>query len=395
MATRIIMPQGGQDITEGLVVRWIKHEGEAVKRGEVICEVETEKAVFEVECPVDGLLLKIVAREGERVPIFATIGVVGAPGEVVELENLLKSEPQSAAAVDLSAIRRRLEAAPPAQRGRKASGRAQKLASEQGIELAALEGSGPGGRITSKDVLLHVEKRRLSVAALQGRSIPFSGMRESIARRMARSKQTIPHFYVTVSAEMTAALALRDRLRRREGVEVTITDLIVKASALALRSNPQVNCRIQEQRIVLLDDINIGIAVTLEEGVVVPVLAAVDRRTLVEVSRDAADLIRLAREGRPPSAAPACFTVSNLGMFDVENFVAIINPPETAILAVGSVQKRPVAAPDDSLAVREMMTMTLSIDHRVVDGAIAARFINAVKAGLESPDRLVPPFQAS
>ncbi len=392
MATRIIMPQGGQDITEGLVVRWMKHEGEAVQRGEVICEVETEKAVFEVECPVDGTLLKIVAREGERVPIFATIGVVGTPGEEADVDGLLKGEPQTAGSVDISAIRRRLEDTPSEQRQRKASGRAQKLASEKGIDLAALAGSGPGGRITAKDVLLHVEKRKLTVAALQGRSIPLSGMREAIARRMARSKQTIPHFYVTVSADMTAALALRDRLSRSQGVEVTITDLIVKACALALKSHPRVNCRIQDQRIVVLDDINIGIAVTLEEGVVAPVIAGVDRLALVDLSRKAADLIRRGREGRQASADPACFTVSNLGMLDVENFIAIINPPEAAILAVGSVQKRPVAAPDGSLGVREMMTMTLSIDHRIVDGALAARFINTIREGLEQPDRLLEPF---
>jgi pyruvate dehydrogenase E2 component (dihydrolipoamide acetyltransferase) len=394
MATRIIMPQGGQDITEGQVVRWLKQEGEAVRRGEVICEVETEKAVFEVECPIDGVLLKIAAREGERVAIFATIGIVGAPGEEPEIEHLLAAE--AAGAANAPAIRTkacRLPAA--AARGAKASGRAQRLAAEAGIDLSTIPGSGPRGRITEKDVLLEAAKRNRAAAALPGRPLALGGMREAVARRMARSKQTIPHFYVTVSADMTAALALRDRLNRSEGVAVTITDLIVKAAALALKSHPRVNCRIQDERFFLLDDINIGIAVTLEEGVAVPVLAGAERLALVDLSRKAAELIRPAREGRQTSTEPACFTVSNLGMLNVENFIAIINPPETAILAVGSVLKRPVAAADGSLAVRETMTMTLSIDHRAVDGALAARFINAIKAGLERPEPLLQPFQES
>lgn len=385
------MPQGGQDITEGLVVRWIKREGEAVRRGEVICEVETEKAVFEVECPIDGILLKIAAREGDRVPIFATIGIVGSPGEEPEIDALLAAE--AAGAANAPTIRTKACLLPAATRGTKASGRAQRLAAAAGIDLSTIAGSGPRGRITEKDVLLEAAKRNRTAAALPDRPLALSGMREAIARRMVLSKQTIPHFYVTVSADMTDALCLRDRLNRSEGVEVTITDLIVKACALALKAHPRVNCRIQDERFFLLDDINIGIAVTVEEGVVVPVLAAADRLALVDLSRKAAALIGLSREGRRASTDSACLTVSNLGMFNVENFIAIINPPETAILAVGSVQKRPVAAADGSLAVREAMTMTLSIDHRVVDGALAARFINAVKEGLEHPDRLVPPGQ--
>ncbi len=389
MATRIIMPQGGQDITEGLVLRWLKREGEAVRRGEVICEVETEKAVFEVESPVDGMLLKIIAREGDRVPIFATIGIAGAPGEAAEADRLLDIEARQAAAADASAVHRRPDDGAPGPRRRTASGRAQKLAAEKGVDLSALTGSGPRGRVTEKDVLLHMEKRRLPVAGLKGRAVPLSGLREAVGRRMLRSKQTIPHFYVTLSADMTAALGLRQRLKAAEGAAVTITDLIVKAAALALRAHPRVNCRIQEERIVYFDDVNIGIAVTLEEGVAVPVLSGADSIPLVDLSRRSGELTRLARAGRLQPVEPAGFTVSNLGMFNVENFIAIINPPEAAILAVGAVQKRPAAASDGSLTVREMMTMTLSIDHRAVDGALAARFINTVKEGLEQPERLL------
>jgi pyruvate dehydrogenase E2 component (dihydrolipoamide acetyltransferase) len=389
MATRIIMPQGGQDITEGVVVRWLKKEGEAVRRGQVICEVETEKAVFEVESPLDGVLLKIVAREGTRVPIFATIGVAGAPGEEAEAARLLEAEARREPPADPASAPRTAETGAPEAQRRAASGRAQRLASEKGVDLAALTGSGPRGRITEKDVLLHVEKRRLAVAGLKGHAVPLAGLRRAVGRRMLRSKQTVPHFYVTVSADMSAALAVKQRLNAAASPAVTLTDLILKAAACALRAHPRINCRLQEERIVYFDDVNIGIAVTLEEGVAVPVLAGADRMSLIEIAARSRELRRLAREGRIPPTDLAGFTVSNLGMFHIDNFIAIINPPESAILAVGSVQKRPVAAADGGLSVREMMTMTLSVDHRVVDGAPAAVFLNTVKDGLEQPERLV------
>jgi pyruvate dehydrogenase E2 component (dihydrolipoamide acetyltransferase) len=389
MATKIIMPQAGQDITEGLVVRWLKREGESIRKGEVLCEVETEKAVFEVESPVDGVLLKIVAREGERVPIFSTIGIVGAPGEKAELDPLLAGAKKAGPGVDVAAIRKRLETGAQERDRAKASGRARKLASDQGIDVSQVQGSGPQGRVTEKDLLIHVEKRRMSGPALRGRVVPLTGIRQTIARRMSRSKQTIPHFYVTVSVDMGAALALQNRLNPSPGGDISITDLIVKASALALKAHPHTNCRIQEDRIIFLEDINIGVAVTLENGVAVSVLPRVDQLPLGELSRMRREFAGLAKAGRQANLEPACFTVSNLGMLNVENFIAIINPPETAILAVGSIQKRPVVGEGGELVIRDMLTMTLSIDHRAVDGALAARFINTIKDRLENPQSLV------
>ena len=279
MAVKIIMPQGGQDITEGYVVRWFKKEGEPIRRGDVICEVETEKAVFEVESPSDGVLLKIVAAAGTKVPIFAVIGVIGEAGEALDLDQLLS---------DRRRRRKNLWMSPPSAAGCRAravtagdrpkiTGRARKLASEKGVDLSGVTGSGPQGRITEKDVLIHVEKRKLPVQALRGQAKPLSRMRQTIARRMVQSKQTIPHFYVTVSADVTAALALRDRVNREQGEAVSITDLIVKASALALRENPAVNCRLLEDTIVYLEDVNVGIAVNLDDGVMVPMVARADR----------------------------------------------------------------------------------------------------------------------
>jgi pyruvate dehydrogenase E2 component (dihydrolipoamide acetyltransferase) len=391
MATKIIMPQAGQDITEGWVVRWLKREGESIRKGEVLCEVETEKAIFEVQSPVDGVLLKIVARDGERVPIFATIGIVGAPGEKAESDPLLAGEKKAGPGVDVAAIRKRLETGSQERVRAKASGRARKLASDRGIDVSQVQGSGPQGRVTEKDLLIHVEKKRMSGPALRGRVVPLTGIRQTIARRMSRSKQTIPHFYVTVSVDMGASLALQARLNPSPGGAISITDLIVKASALALKEHPHINCCIQEDRILFLDDINIGVAVTLENGVgvAVPVLPRVDQLPLGELSRMRRELTGLAKAGRQANLEPACFTVSNLGMLNVDNFIAIINPPETAILAVGSIRKRPVVGDGGKLVIRDMLTMTISIDHRAVDGALAARFINTIKDRLEEPQSLV------
>jgi pyruvate dehydrogenase E2 component (dihydrolipoamide acetyltransferase) len=249
-------------------------------------------------------------------------------------------------------------------------------------------GSGPRGRITEKDVLIHAENRKLSVQALRGQTRPLSRLRKAIARRMVQSKQTIPHFYVTVSADVTAALELRSRLNRETGEVISITDMIVKASALALKEVPALNCRLLEDQMVYLEDIHVGIAVTLDDGVMVPILPRADQLSLLETARKMREVIELARQGKLASVEPACFTVSNLGMWGVEAFTAIINPPETGILAVGSVQKRPVVQNDTEIRIRDMLTMTLSVDHRVVDGALAARFIGRIRHHLENPEGL-------
>ena len=213
-------------------------------------------------------------------------------------------------------------------------------------------------------------------------------MRQTIARRMVQSQQTIPHFHVTVSADVTAALALRERVNREKGEAVSITDLVVKASALALHENPAVNCRLMEDAIVYLEDVNVGIAVNLDDGVMVPIVARADQLTLIDIARRSRELAACARQGKRAGAEPACFTVSNLGMLGVEAFTAIINPPETGILAVGGVQKRPVVQNDAEIRIRDMLTLTLSVDHRVVDGALAATFISRIKHHLENPETL-------
>jgi pyruvate dehydrogenase E2 component (dihydrolipoamide acetyltransferase) len=385
MATRIIMPQGGQDITEGLVVRWFKSEGEPVQRREVLCEVETEKAVFEVEAPVEGVLLKIIAPAGMKVPVFAVIGIIGAPGEEIGPDLLGSAPAPPENALDMAAIRRRAAGRTGRSADAPASGRARRLASEKGVDLGAVTGSGPQGRIIEKDVLLHVEKRKLSIEALRGPTASLSPMRRTIARRMAASKQAIPHFYATVAADVTAALELRARLNRESGGNISITDLILKATALALRAFPAMNGRLQADQIIYLEDVNIGMAVMLEAGVIVPVLARVDRMSLEDIARRSAEVAASARAGKQTGLEPACFTVSNLGMLGVDSFTAIINPPEAGILAAGKVEKRPVVKNDTEICIRSILTLTLSVDHRLVDGALAARFIARIRHHLENP----------
>jgi len=296
-------------------------------------------------------------------------------------------EPIGRCQPDAAEIRRRLSNGGPKGENIKITGRARKLATAKGVDPQALIGTGPGGRIIEKDVLLHMEKRRISVTALRGQAEPLTRMRQAIARKVLHSKQTAPHFYVTVAVDMTAALSERTS-RGAGGSRTSITDWVVKASALALRAFPRVNAQIQEERLVILEDVNIGIAVNLDNGLVVPVLARADTLSIEDIARRSEELVTAAQAGRQLGGDPATFTVSNLGMLGVDSFIAIIHPPEAAILAVGAVRKQPVATAEGFVQIRDMMNISLSADHRIIDGALAARFVNHVKHGLENPQGL-------
>jgi pyruvate dehydrogenase E2 component (dihydrolipoamide acetyltransferase) len=423
MAEKIIMPQGGQDITEGRVLRWHKAEGDPIQKDEVICEVETEKAVFEVKSPIDGVLLKIIVPAGKIARVFSAIGFVGAAGETIDLAD--EDEPveakQAAGAdrkksgIDVAALKKKVAAKSSGQKGKiKASGRAKKLADRHSIDISRVEGSGPKGRIVEKDVQAYIDRGApVSEAAptapatveagpppaaapagagdVRGQAVPMTRMRKVIARRLQHSKQTIPHFYVTVTVDMTDAIKQREALNAKGGqdVKISLNDMVVKAAAIALDEFPQVNCKVDEDNLIYLEDINIGVAVGLEEGLVVPVLAEVDNLSLKGIAQKVKELVQLAKAGKQASLTPGTFTISNMGMLDVDNFVAIINPPETAILAVGSVRKKLIVAADNSFQVRDTMSMTLSADHRAVDGVLGSKFVNHIKYGLENPQTLL------
>jgi pyruvate dehydrogenase E2 component (dihydrolipoamide acetyltransferase) len=411
MAEKIIMPQGGQDIKEGRVVRWHKAEGDPVKKGEVLCEVETEKAVFEVESPADGVLLKIVVPAGKIAPIFATIGIVGAVDEKVDLDEIESEEDKEVAAVDVAALKKKVAAKGAEKKDRvNASGRAKKLADQKGINIAQVEGTGPNRRITEKDVLAYIDKIAATpepaVAApaklepppapgpavdVRGKIVPMSRMRKVIARRLQQSKQTIPHFYLSVAVDMTAAIKLREELNLKTDGDskISMNDMVVKAASMALGEFPQINCKVDEENIVYLQDINIGVAVSVEEGLLVPVLPEVDTLSLKGIAKKTKEIANLAKAGKQASLTTGTFTVSNMGMMNVDNFVPIINPPESAILAVASIRKQLVVSADNAIQIRDVMNMTLSADHRAVDGALASRFINKIKSYLENPQTLL------
>jgi len=414
MAEKIIMPQGGQDITEGKVVRWLKAEGDQVKKGEVICEVETEKAVFEVESPIEGVLLKIIVPAGKIAQVFSTIAFVGEAGESVDLEDIKTGEKEpekEASGIDVAALKKKVAAKSKTKKEKiKASGRAKKLADQKGVDITQVEGAGPKGRITEKDVLAYIKKIAVApeptaaaptkhepptvpAAAIdvRGKAVPMSRMRKVIAHRLQQSKQTIPHFYVTIAVDVTDAVKLRGELnsKARKNGKISMNDMVVKAAAIALGQFPQVNCKVDEESIVYMEDINIGIAVSVEEGLLVPVLPEVDTLSLKAIAKKTKEIANLAKAGKQASLTPGMFTVSNMGMLNVDNFIAIINPPESAILAVASIRKQLVISEDNAMKIRDMMNMTLSADHRAVNGELASQFINQIKHCLENPQTLL------
>jgi pyruvate dehydrogenase E2 component (dihydrolipoamide acetyltransferase) len=414
MAEKIIMPQGGQDITEGRVVRWHKAEGDPVKKGEVICEVETEKAVFEVESPIDGVLLNIIVTAGKIAQVFSTIAFVGEAGESVDMEDVEsdgQKKAKKATGIDVAALKKKVAAKKKGKKEKvKASGRARKLADQKGVDISSVEGSGPQGRIVEKDVMAYIDKALAAPeptaatpaaskpvkapagnAGLRGKTRPMTRIRKVIARRLQQSKQTIPHFYVTVTVDMTDAIKQREELNSKADKDnkISMNDMVVRAAALVLGEFPQVNCKIDGDNIVYLEDINIGVAVALDDGLVVPVLPEADNLSLKGIAQKTKEIVNLAKAGKQASLTAGTFTISNMGMLDVDNFVAIINPPETAILAVGSVRKKLVVAADNSFQVRDTMSMTLSADHRAVDGILWSQFVNRIKYSLENPQTLI------
>ena len=435
MPTELIMPSLGFDMTEGKVARWLKQEGDRIEKGQVIAEIETEKATVEIEATVSGILRKIAVQAGETVAVGTVIGIIAgederpaeaqkarapspppapSPGEEGRQkpgerrqeagERRQESEDRRQKAgerreepVETREEPEEAEEGPP-ERRIKASPVARKKAEEAGIDLARIAGSGPGGRIMERDVQAAVEagpspeKPAAEAEPPEGEAVPLNRMRRAIARRMAESKANAPHFYVTVEVNMDEALKIRNQLSELapDAEKISVNDLIVAAAARALKRFPNLNASYRDGSLLKRSRINIGIAVALEDGLTPPVLRDADRKTLQEIAAESKALGERARAGRLRSddLGSGTFTISNLGMFDVDEFIAIINPPEAAILAVGAVTRRPVAT-DGEVRIAAVMKATLSVDHRVADGAEAGRFMQALKKLLENPLHLV------
>jgi pyruvate dehydrogenase E2 component (dihydrolipoamide acetyltransferase) len=436
MITKVLMPKLSDAMETGKVIKWLKKEGDAVKGGDVIAEIETDKANVEIEAFGGGVLRKIVVGEGAQVPVGDMIGVIAdpsddlgsiaaapsaapaaaAPGRAPEAPpaplpamESYRSTPATPRVVPMVAV----PAQAPGRDGRvKASPLARKIAAQSGVDLRLLQGTGPGGRIVRRDVESAAagprpvaEPPAIAPAAAAGKpqfvipprtgaefeDLPLSPMRAAIAKRMPLSKAPVPHFYVTSEVAMDRAWALRAELNALEGQpKISVTDMIIKACALALLRNPGVNAQLQGQNLRIFHRAHIGIAVALDQGLITPVLRDCDVKPLAQIAAEARDLAERARGGklRAQEFSGATFSVSNLGMYDVEEFSAIINPPEGAILAVGAVQEKPVIE-QGQVRVGRRMKMTISCDHRVMDGAMGARFLQDVKRLLEEPLRLL------
>ena len=395
------MPQMGYDMQEGTLVRWLKAEGAEVKLGDAIAEIETDKAVVEFEAAASGVLRKILVAEGLTVPVGRPIGIIGAEDEEmpdVEVEAATPPpDPPAAEAesIPLPPSGARAEAPPTPAAGVRASPVARRLAQERGLDLRQVTGTGPGGRITKDDVLAFEGGVEVAAPSEVGptEKVPLSRMRQQIARVTVRSKQEIPHFYISAEIDMTQAVELRRQVNsglEQEGLRVSINDLIIKACVGALKLYPKFNATFGEDGIQMNQAINVGIAIAEDDGLIVPAILDCADKSLTEIARASRDLIERSRSGtlHPQEYTGGTFSISNLGMFDVSSFVAIIHPPQSAVLAAGTVAERPVVR-NGQVAVASMMNATLSADHRVADGAEGAQFIVEVKRLLESPALLL------
>ena len=385
MATPIVMPQMGYDMREGTVVHWHKNEGEAVTRGEIIADIETDKAVIEMPAYVAGVMGKIVVETGHMVPVGELIAVITEPGEEVPpLETLAGKEAPAAtteAATTGIALAAEPATAAPTTEVR-ASPIARRLARENGIDLGRITGTGPGGRITEADVTSYVETAPTTTTAVVpiGERVELSRMRQAIARVTSQSKREAPHFYVTSEIDMTAAMALRQKGNEASKGDdrVSVNDLIIKACARVLQTHPKFNASFRGDHLELHPYVNIAIA--LEQGLIVAAIPNCQEMSLAQISQASRDLVQRAEGGTlRPEEYEATFSISNMGMYDVDSFAAIIFPPNAAVLAVGMVKEQPV--------VREGQIV---VAHRVADGAEAARFLVELKRVLENPVTLIP-----
>ena len=404
MATEVKLPRLGQGMESGTIVKWLKSEGEPVEKGEALYELDTDKVTQEVEAEASGVLLKIAVSEGE-VAVGKTIGFIGDKGEQVaespdgdaakDEQPVEKKEADApaAAATNGSKGREAEAAAEPDSGGEriKASPLARRIARERGIELSQVRGTGPDGRIVAEDVERGATQPAAgapAAAAPSGEieSRPLTSIRKTIARRLTEA-WTVPAFQLTVDADMTRANELVAGQRElNPDVRVTITDLLTKVCAQALMRHRDMNVQYSEDALLVFPSANVGIAVAAPQGLVVPVVQAAERLTIAQIASVRGDLVSRARDGklRSEDLQGGTFTISNLGMYDVDQFVAVLNPPQASILAVGATRDK-VVPRDGDLHVLPLMTMTLTCDHRAVDGATGADFLRTIKAFLEDP----------
>ncbi|MBS3764027.1 MAG: 2-oxo acid dehydrogenase subunit E2 [Planctomycetes bacterium] len=444
MLQEVLLPQLGQTMEEGTIEKWHKKEGDKVKKGEVLFELTTDKATLEVESFADGLLKKILVEEGKTVPVNELVAIIGEeddelPEDLSALREKTKESVEVAESTEDQATAQQETVSSGISPGSDAaarvfiSPRARKLAEENEIPVNILSGSGPQGRIIERDIETYLDElsqinytptaREVAIrqgvdlrglepaegatritredvqrAAEEGAAtgtvsgsnrVELPAMRQTIAQRMAESKQSVPHFYLVGQINMRAAAEYRQELNMSADVHITFTDLLVKAAGLAMKDHPRVNARFDGDSILLNSKANVGVAVAVEDGLFVPVIHNADRRNLKEISSDLKSLAATAREGklRPDQYEGGSLTISNLGTYGVDYFIPIINPPESCIIGVGKIAEE-VIAEDGAIRIEPLMKVTISADHRVVDGAQAAEFYATFRDLLENPEKL-------
>jgi pyruvate dehydrogenase E2 component (dihydrolipoamide acetyltransferase) len=422
MAETINMPKLGFDMAEGLLVRWVKQVGETINKGDVLAEIETDKATVEVESPASGVVLQFIVEQGDVVPVNAPIAVVGAEGEKVDApaaspaaESGKQKAEEKPAAQTQEKPATTTQAVSTAETSSTVSGQssavkasplARKIARDKNLNLADIQGSGPGGRVVKKDLEAALSSGQSPVTSKQSaqpgyasqithhedETVQLTKLRQAIARRMVESKTSVPHFYVTHEYKMNAVMALRKEVNQYlpDDEKLSVNDFIVKAVALTLREFPNLNASFAGDKVIRHGAVNVGIAVAVENGLLTIAHKNTDQKPMRLISSEIKGMVARAREGKvkPDDIEGSTFSISNLGMYDVENFIAIVNPPEAAILAVGSAREVPVVE-NGEIKPGWRMKATISVDHRVSDGAEAAQFMQKLAEFLESPVRML------
>ena len=437
MATKVIMPKLSPTMEEGQISRWLKKEGDKVSMGEPLAEIDTDKATMEMQALANGVLRKILISEGQSAPLGQLIAVIAEPDEDIasvlseapaaqpQQQEQKKQEPspeqpqpqrqpqpqvRAAAAASSSQTASRVDnGRPPQAAASSDSGRlivsplAARMAAEAGIDLRSLQGSGPGGRIIKKDIEAALTQPKAAPAAPARviefpqagasayRDEPASQIRQTIAKRLVTSLGPVPHFFLTTEIEMDRAAEMRRGINALDpDLKISINDVIIKVAASALIQHPEVNASFQEKFVRYYEQADIGVAVAIEDGLITPVVRAADKKSLSQIAAEVRELAERARSRKlkPEEYTGATFSISNLGMFGIDEFTAVINPPEGAILAVGAMSPKPVVR-DNEIVIRQIMRVTMSCDHRVIDGATGAKFLQTFKKILENPLYLV------
>lgn len=406
--TEVIMPKMGDGMEEGTLLEWLKKEGDQVKSGDVIGTIQTDKATLELEAPGKGTLAGILLEPGKTVPVGQPIAAILKAGEELpagwgsgEAKVAPKAEEAVAESKPSAASKSAEAPATTAPSGRvKASPLAKRIAAEAGVDLTSISGTGPNGRIVEKDVRSAIEQQGTKVSAptftqtapsAEDQQIKLNHLRGIIADRTQHSKQTVPHFYVTLEIDLERIMDIREMFKAEEGGKISVNDFVIRACTLALQQMPVVNSTFKGDHLLQFGNVNIGVAAAIEDGLMVPVIHGAQHLTLRQIGEESKRLVSKAREGKlmPNEMTGSTFSISNMGMLNVDNFTAIINEPSAAIVAISSAQRKVIVNEDGDLEVRWRMNITGSFDHRVVDGAVGAQFMNVVRDYLENPTRLL------